>query len=103
MGGTRPARKAVSAAAADAFRDAVSASIADMEEPLRDAQHLIHILGAIAQYRGEDNEAVSTVAVEANRKLEKVEQCMRLLFRALRRADSLDPSPAAARTMRRGR
>ena len=87
MSGMRPARKAGRAQAEDAFHDAVSASVADMEEPLREAQHLIHILGAIAQYRGEDNEAVSTVAVEANRRLDTVERILRRLFRAIRKVE----------------
>jgi hypothetical protein len=68
----------------DAALSAVSAAVFDIEEPLREARHLVHILAAIAQYRGEDNEAVSTVAGEASRKLELVDGHVRRLFKVLR-------------------
>jgi hypothetical protein len=69
-----------------AVRDKITAAVFDMEEPLREAQHLVHVLSAISQYRGEDNEAVSSVAAEANRKLDIVHGKLHRLFTALRRA-----------------
>ena len=91
MTNMRRARKVVRAnrpakAALDDLHDAISVPVFDMEEPLREGRHLIHIIAAIAQYRGEDNEAVSTVASEAMRKLDLVEKLLRRLFRILRRA-----------------
>jgi hypothetical protein len=70
----------------EAFRESVSGPAFDMEEPLRDARHLIHVIGAVAQDRGEDNEAISTVAGEALRKLDLVDVQLRKLFGTLRRA-----------------
>jgi hypothetical protein len=70
----------------EAFRESVSGPAFDMEEPLREARHLIHVISAVAQYRGEDNEAISTVADEALRKLDLAEAQLRRLFEVLRRA-----------------
>ena len=71
---------------AAAVQDKISAAVFDMEEPLREAQHLVHVLSAISRYRGEDNEAVSSVAAEANRKLDIVHGRLHRLFATLRRA-----------------
>jgi hypothetical protein len=84
MANMRRARKAVAREAA--FRDAVSSAAFEMEEPLREAQHFIHVLGAISQDHGEDNEAISTVAVEANRKLDAVDKHLHRLFAIFRRS-----------------
>jgi hypothetical protein len=70
----------------EALRESVSGPAFDMEEPLREARHLIHVTSAVAQYRGEDNEAISTVAGEALHKLDLVEGQLRKLFGTLRRA-----------------
>ncbi len=90
MANMRRARKAVARqrirrpAADEAFQQTVSTAVSDMEEPLREARHLIHVIGAISQYRGEDNEAVSTVAEQANLRLGVVEHRLRRLFKAFR-------------------
>lgn len=87
MSPMRRARKSVrarslAARASGIPRESVSGPVFDMEEPLREARHLIHVISAIAQYRGEDNEAISTVAGEALRKLNLVETHLRKLFGA---------------------
>ncbi len=94
MANMRRARKAVvrrrarRAPDAAALQERICVAAFDMEEPLREARALIHILGAISQYRGEDNEAVSTVAEEANGKLEVVDRHLRRIYAVYRKARS---------------
>ncbi|HEY4942610.1 MAG TPA: hypothetical protein VII56_14370 [Rhizomicrobium sp.] len=68
----------------DAFREAVAGPVFDMEEPLREARHLVHVIGAVEHDRGEDNEALAFTAVEADRKLEVVDNQLRRLFKLFR-------------------
>jgi hypothetical protein len=98
MAHTRRAQKAARArmpakSALDDFHEAVSGPIFDIEEPLREGRHLVHVISAIAQYRGEDNEAISTVAGEAMRKLDLVEKQLRRLFGVLRSTTQRPKSP----------
>ena len=89
MANMRRARKAVARTRRplpdDAFREAVSGPIFDMEEPLREARYLIYVIGAVEQDRGEDNEALAFTAAEADRKLELVDKHLRRLFAMFRR------------------
>jgi hypothetical protein len=79
-------RRRAPSKACKALRDAVFAVASDMEEPLRLALGMVHVIGLVDTYRDEDKGAIGLVAQEAASRLGVVSNSLRALLAACREA-----------------
>lgn len=77
-------RSAKPSRTSEALRQSVFDLTSEMEEPLRYAQQMIHVIGLVDVREDEDKEAIGLVAQEASVKLQAVSARLRRLFATCR-------------------